>query len=70
MAFVVGIFQAADHRRRRANEVSKLLLSETGVLTQSADFAGNLGVRPLLLKGHFAVRFPRVIPATKNLQRI
>jgi hypothetical protein len=51
MAFIVGVFQTADHRRDRADQFTELRLGQARLGPQGENFPGYLVVRPLLF--HF-----------------
>lgn len=50
VAFVIGIFQAADHRCRGADELGKLSLGEPRSFPEFADIAGDFFVRSRLFQ--------------------
>src|SRR5947208_606939 len=49
VAFVVGIFQPANYRRRCSNKFSEPLLSQTSLFSQGINLARNFIICPLLL---------------------
>src|SRR5439155_4903818 len=70
MTFVIRVLKAADDRRRCADKLAKLSLSEACGCAQLVDLAGDLFVRPRLFKFLQPVRPAFVNAAVQDLQRI
>jgi len=70
VAFVVAVFKAGNNRRRGADELRKLRLSEVCGGPQAVDLTGNFFVRSSLFEILQPRRFPGIEPAAEDLQRV
>src|SRR5947208_7878907 len=70
VAFVIGIFKAADYRCRRANELGQLSLGQARRCPQLVDLAGDLFIRSRLFKAPQSSWLASIEPAVKDLHCI
>src|ERR1700691_45187 len=70
MAFVVGVLQAADHRRRRADQLAQLSLGEARLGPQGENFPGDLVVRPRFFQALQPLGLALIQPVVEDVNSV